>query len=240
MRYLAFLTVLIAAPSLAALKPVALVYRGPGACEEGCSEAAAYVAQRAGLYAIYVGPQDDPAQVFADPEVAVWVQPGGISREAARAMRPDLKEAIRAFVQRGGGYVGFCAGGFLATSLIGETDVPGLGLVPGRSHLYEQVSDDATILSLSWPTPRQTYWEGGPYFYGGQAGAKDSAAFEVLATYPDGSAASVRNAFGLGRVFVTGAHPEAPQGWRSYYQLTDSDGLDYDLAVAMIQWVRGL
>jgi hypothetical protein len=50
----------------------------------------------------------------------------------------------------------------------------------------------------------------------------------------------VRASYGEGRVSVSGVHPEAPQWWRDYYKLQDSDGLDYDLAVGMIRWAARL
>lgn len=44
--------------------------------------------------------------------------------------------------------------------------------------------------------------------------------------------------YGNGKVFITGLHPEAPQSWRTYYGINDSDGLDFDLVDEMISWVR--
>jgi glutamine amidotransferase-like uncharacterized protein len=208
----------------------ALVYKGPGACDEGCSEAAALVAQMAGLNPVFVGPAETDPNIFKN--AAVWIQPGGHSRTVGRNMSDDLKDRIREFVHGGGAYVGFCAGGFYATARIGELKDAGLGLIAGRSKLYEKADADATVLPLIWDgKERQIYWEGGPAFYPPKDGD-----VEVTATYPDGTAAAVRDRYGKGRVYVTGAHPEAPQNWRDYYRLADSDGLDYDLAVDMIHW----
>ena len=46
----------------------------------------------------------------------VVVFPGGNAREQAEDLRPEGKKAIRDFVEDGGGYIGICAGGFLATT----------------------------------------------------------------------------------------------------------------------------
>jgi glutamine amidotransferase-like uncharacterized protein len=214
----------------------ALVYKGPGSCDEDCSAAAALVAQMAGLNPVFVGPTDSNPKLFAN--AVVWIQPGGESRTVGRNMSEELKNEIRSFVHGGGAYVGFCAGGFYATERIGELKDPGLGLIPGSTALYEKIDTDAGLLELNWAgKPRGLYWEGGPAFYPPTDG---SAPAEVMATYPDGTAAAVRAAYGSGRVYVTGVHPEAPQWWRDYYKLQDPDGLDYDLAVGMIRWAARL
>src|SRR3954463_13790060 len=86
----------------------ALVYKGPGSCEDGCSEAAALVAKLAGLHPVFVDPHPASADVFKN--AAVWIQPGGKSRTVGATMSAELKSWIQNFVAAGGGYVGFCAG----------------------------------------------------------------------------------------------------------------------------------
>jgi glutamine amidotransferase-like uncharacterized protein len=192
------------------------------------------MAQKAGLNPVYVGPADTDPKLFTG--AVVWIQPGGKSRTVGQNMTEALKQRIRDFVSGGGAYVGFCAGGFYATAKIGELDDPGLGLISGRSVEFTGVDTDAAILPMIWSgKSRQIYWEGGPAFVPPAQGAGP----EITATYPDGTAVSVRAAYGKGRVYVTGAHPEAPQYWRDYYKIVDKDGLDYDLAVEMIRWATG-
>jgi glutamine amidotransferase-like uncharacterized protein len=216
--------------------PNALVYKGPGACDEDCSAAAALMAQMAGLNPVYVGPAETDPKLFDN--AVVWIQPGGESRTVGRNMTAELKQRIRDFVRGGGAYVGFCAGGFYATARIGELSDAGLGLITGTSKLFEGIDQDAGITALNWGgKTRDLYWEGGPSFY---APTDGSPGPEVVATYPDHTAAAVRAAYGAGRVFVSGVHPEAPQWWRDYYKLSDGDGLDYDLAVGMIRWAARL
>lgn len=248
--------------------PRALVYQGPGACAEGCSEAAAAVATRAGLNVTYVGPEI-PSQFQGTPEkiqeylrgifenAVIWIQPGGKSSQVSKAMVPVLKEAIRSFVSQGGGYVGFCAGGFFATAKVGTTEFEGLGILPGSTRQYTGVPPEAiekdlgVIVPTLWTSAggnvqapeRAMYWEGGPEFILSEA---EQAITEVTARYIEpkdptgqtGPVASVRTQFGRGRVYVAGDHPEAPMSWRNFYKLNDSDGLDLDLAVAMIRWAK--
>jgi putative intracellular protease/amidase len=46
----------------------------------------------------------------------VLVQPGGSGSKQAETLKPEGREAIRNFVQHGGGYVGICAGAYLASA----------------------------------------------------------------------------------------------------------------------------
>jgi glutamine amidotransferase-like uncharacterized protein len=55
--------------------------------------------------------------------------PGGNSKEQSKDLGTKGKIAVRDFVQNGGGYLGICAGGFLAT----VNDVYGLGLINARA-----------------------------------------------------------------------------------------------------------
>lgn len=227
--YSAILTLIVLTLSFSqAHAAEALVYKGPGSCEAECSESAALMAQMAGLTVRYVGPEETDPQIFDDAKV--WIQPGGKSSIVAKTMNSKLKDLIRAFINRGGGYVGFCAGGFLATKMIADRGIEGLGILPGTNDLY--VEEEVRTLELSTPQgPRHVYWEGGPFF---NLSATDVA--EPMSYYPNASIASVRAPYGAGRVYVTGLHPEAPQSWRDYYKIKDQDGLDYDMAIEMINW----
>lgn len=225
-------TLVCATPSYA---KVALVYKGPGSCEDGCSEASADVARLAGLTPVFIGPNEKNMAIFND--AVVWLQPGGKSNTVAKNMNSALKNGLKKFIADGGGYVGFCAGGFLATEIIGDTDSKGLGIIPGRSSLLEvKGNPEAAILNTEWNgVTRGLYFEGGPFF----APKKGHPRPEVTAYYDNGSWASVRSYYGKGRVYVTGVHPEAPEDWRTYFKLIDPDGLDQDVAVEMVHWAIG-
>ncbi len=217
----------------------ALVYRGPGACDEECSTSAYEMAVRSGLNPTYVGPQEitslstDGQVQDLFKNVTVWIQPGGKSSTVLENMEKRLVDALRVFVQTGGGYVGFCAGAFAATQRVGTTSIEGFNLFPGLTTLYRS-RWTADVIPVQWEgKTRYVYWEGGPYISEIPQGKA-----EVIALYPNGQIASARSQFGKGKVFITGFHPEAPQDWRDYYGLKDPDGLDYELVDEMIQWVR--
>lgn len=225
----------IQALALVPKQQIALVYKGPGSCIEDCSEAAAEIARQAGLTPVFVGPEASRDDLFEN--AAVWIQPGGKSATVGKNMNTKLKNMIRDFVAAGGGYVGFCAGGFYATDEIGDTGYPGLGLIHAKSFLYEEVDDHSEILSLRWGNlNRGVYWEGGPYFVIDSNQVKDlkKNPIHILATYPNGSAATIMTYFGYGKVVVTGAHPEAPAWWSVDEKISDYDGVDHDLAVDMV------
>lgn len=220
---------------------IAYVYKGEGSCPDGCSEAAAEMAHQAGLKAVYIGPQEltqnsDPEKVkhFFDG-VKVWIQPGGHSRPAYEAMNPVLRNALTSYIFTGGGYVGFCAGAFITTQQVGTTGTPGFSIFPGKTApLMPPPARPGLYFSLEevqWAgKQRAVYFEGGPYIY------DLPPEVDVVATYKSGKVAAARNLFGLGRVFISGPHPEAPLWWSSYARVNDRDGVDYDLAISMIRW----
>lgn len=221
--------------SLSQKKQIALIYKGPGSCPEDCSESAAEIARLAGLTPQFMSPTDDNPELFKN--AAIWIQPGGKSSVVGKNMTPRMKDLIRQFVSEGGAYVGFCAGGFYATDLIGSTGNQGLGLIHAESSLYHEVNHDVEILSLNWNgTPRSIYWEGGPYFTLPQTAPLSALQqpISILATYPNGTAATITAQYGLGKVVVTGAHPEAPAWWSTSENVQDNDGVDHDLALDMV------
>jgi glutamine amidotransferase-like uncharacterized protein len=227
-------TVLVLQSNAYAARPLALVYNGPGACKSDgqCAEAAARVAERAGFDVEFVGPKTKDRSLF--DEAAIYIQPGGNATAVADSMLKSMKNLIREFVHAGGGYVGFCAGGFYAMTPYNDEQDNRLGLIDGDADVTDH--EYPSIVSVSWldGLRHHVYWEGGAYF---KLSRRSNA--EVVSRYSDTrQASSVRGQFGEGRVFVTGFHPEAPYEWRFDPDLDDPDGTDGDLEMAMemIQW----
>lgn len=237
------------------LKPIALIYKGPGSCSQdqgdagdsgyGCSEASADVAIAAGFDFKYVGPEALPenaskAQVEALFKGAkVWIQPGGIAQIALYSMTYKLRQELVNFIATGGGYVGFCAGAFIATSIIGTSKNYGLGIFPGRTAAYgywpENSSVGYSFEKMNWlGKNRSVFFEGGPYLYGFGNHAEATSVFE------SGHTAAARAQYGKGRVYITGAHPEAPAIWSQEDGLQDPDGNDHDLGAEMVRWAAGI
>src|ERR1035437_3655514 len=144
-----FLSQLLLNPllALAGTTPVALVYDGPGACRPGCVNGAVKVAKLIGFEVQFVDPSLTDYSIF--DEAQLWIQPGGTSVTAANAMGPAMVEKVRQFVANGGGYVGFCAGAFISSSKIGESDSIGYGIIPGDTELLIKQGSDHAMFDVT-------------------------------------------------------------------------------------------
>jgi len=214
---------------------LALVYRGKGACKD-CSASAVARAWELGMSVRWVESADDVAKVFSG--ASTWIQPGGLALDAAKEMPAALKEGVRNFVRNGGGFVGFCAGAFLASDLmhIDGEDVPGFGMIPSSTSVWDGTLLDSTVLPLLWNGRiRDLVWYWGPVFDVAPDAVKVGD-FEILSRYSDGRPVTLRGRYGRGKVFVTGVHPESPPDWRLDKAQIDRDGVDWDLARDMITW----
>jgi glutamine amidotransferase-like uncharacterized protein len=233
-------------PAHAAPAGTALVYDGPGVCDDRCDQAASAVAERAGLKIRWVTPEQlrstDPAELFRD--AAVWIQPGGNAIDAAHALRAKGLERIRDYIQDGGAYLGFCAGAFLADKTVNDEEtLAGLGIIPVSTFDYPADHGEwGTILPFRWNgQKRSVYFNGGGSFKvpSGMLGV------EVFARYADdGLPAAIQTTFGAGRVVVSGPHPEALAWWKDQARrededAIDEDGSDFDLAADMLARALG-
>lgn len=237
MKLLLLLTTMISFNSFAQSLPrTAVVYGGAGACEEDCVTGAAEAARQAGFNPVIVYPNTFDSSILKD--AAVWIQPGGIAVTASKAMGKSMMNAVRSFVNNGGGYVGFCAGAFIATSRIGTSAYSGLGIAPGTTTVYKAKGyptiEKMSVKKNDGQVSRQIYWEGGPYI---KLSTSEAKKVDVRGIYSrTNQISAINSAYGKGRVSITGAHPEAPQWWRDSENLIDTDGLDYDVTSEMIQW----
>lgn len=209
-------------------RPVALVYRGPASCP-GCSEAVAdlLATSRFNFEVRFVGPSEALAVAPASFTAAtLYAQPGGDLSVAAadRALGRVAKRAIRRFVSRGGRYLGFCMGAYLAGSR------PGMGLLaPGNTSQWiatrgASVRDESdSVIRIRWgKTRRWMYFQDGAYMLPSRVPGE-----RVLARYSNGLVAALVKPHGLGRVGVVGPHPEADRSWYAGgLWRRDRDGLD--------------
>jgi len=205
----------------------AYIYKGTGSCLDGCSEAAADVAAQAGFIPSFIHSALIQARILR--EASVWIQPGGNAIEVANRLTYDQKEVLKDFVRMGGTYVGFCAGAFLADTFVDDAEtIPGLALIPGTTYDYP-LPKGSHILPIFWLGKTfHLYFEEGPGFR-----ILSGAEIEIIASYPDGTPATVRFKAGLGNVILSGAHPEAPESWKE--GLSDPDGSDIHLAIRLLQ-----
>jgi glutamine amidotransferase-like uncharacterized protein len=232
---IAIMTMLSGVNGAYAEKPLALVYRGPGACMN-CWTSAAQSAKKAGFQLKFVNEKWKDFSVLR--RASLWVQPGGKSTTAARAMGSEYLGRIRDFVRNGGGYVGFCAGAFLASSKIGTTEMDGLGIIPGKTQLWDQEDGPGHLIQVSWNHRiRSVYYHGGPFL--DFSGVNDSSV-QVYSRYENGQNAGAILNYGQGRVAVSGAHPEASRIWKALHFQRDEDGSDQFLVAKLMRWAAGL
>lgn len=234
------LALLAASSPAMAKKPLALVYVGPGSCFV-CWTSAAVTAKKAGFQVKLVNGKNTPQKLFN--EASLWVQPGGKSTKAAKYMGPIAMERIRKFVENGGGYTGFCAGGFLSTAEIGTSGMKGLGILPGTTKLHDPNDGPGEIVGVHWNgNARKILYHGGPHF--NLEGVTDPSV-QVIAHYDrdygtGGTIAAVTADYGAGRVAVNGFHAEATKFWKFKSRLKDPDGSDQGLIIQSMRWAAKL
>lgn len=218
-----------------AARPSALVYRGP-ATVPGCPEAVVELlsASRWDFDIRYVGPQE---RLALTPEAlagaTLYAQPGGGTLSHGYKHMRRHRSAIRDFVRSGGGYLGFCLGGYLA----GAT--PGFALLPGDTDQYIASpratvdSEDNALVQVFWRGSRRTlFFQDGPHFE-----LSPNASATVLATYSNKTIAAVVVGFGAGRVGVVGPHPEATDDWFTDAGLSTPERLGSDLGLDLVDAV---
>jgi len=209
--------------------------RGPAALDRDLEGAAGVVVHR-------VGPAEIRAGALAPFDVLV--QPGGKSSVQSRALGAEGREAIRRFVRSGGGYVGFCAGAYLATTSSRRY----LGLLEARLvDAGHRLRGHGTVKIELTPRGRAVFgsraglievrYANGPLLR--PAPKRGLAAFETLAFYRseivgngadkgvmENTPAVAAGRFGKGRVLCFGPHPEYTRGLE-------------DFVVRAVRWAAG-
>jgi glutamine amidotransferase-like uncharacterized protein len=209
--------------------PVALVYNGPGSCAGKCATPFLQIVKAMGMKSRFVNPENLTREIFDD--AVVWIHPGGTAYDAAIAMNDDQKRLVRNFVNRGGGYAGFCAGAFLAGTTTDDEDnepqAAGFGFL--NYSVPERTPGETSYLPISWDEfgERHVFFEDGPYFVTNKHSID-------IAQYSDGSLAAITTWHGRGNVVLSGVHPEAPLSWGSEISLIDPDGKDTEVAAHLI------
>lgn len=207
---------------------MAVVYKGPGACE-GCPEAAGAVAKRLGLEVRYVSGSEITEALLAD--ASVYIQGGG---DDALDIRRSLTDAqvklLRRYVADGGRYWGICAGAYFAGATIDDIGkVEGLKLFDGDTEPYSGYS--ARVEKVRWGDVwRWMYLQDAPRFV-----LRRDADAEISATYRDGAPAALIARYGRGWISLSGPHPEATKEWLQDDGLRDPGLADHKIADRMLR-----
>ncbi|MFO7903537.1 MAG: BPL-N domain-containing protein [Pirellulaceae bacterium] len=156
---------------------------------------------------------------------------GGSGHKQAEGLREPGREAVRRFVQRGGGYVGVCAGAYLATSnytwsldLLDADSIDRKHWRRGKGQVeIELTPRGREFFRSEGPAVFKIHFQNGPIL--ARAGAHDLPPYEVLARYRTGigeggadpetmvdTPAIVIGRFGKGRAMAFSPHPDKTEG----------------------------
>lgn len=135
--------------------------------------------------------------------------PGGYTGQYVAALGEQGFEQIREFVAEGGGYIGICAGAYIAArnvEVLGRP--PGLGIIEIEN--VRRAGRGIRTITVAKPGhPLMKGYEGGvDIWYKNGPMMKVGEGVETLAVYEEGSAAIVCSTYGEGRVVIFSPHPE--------------------------------
>jgi glutamine amidotransferase-like uncharacterized protein len=163
-------------------------------------------------------------------EFDVLIHPGGSASEQARTLGEDGRERLRRFVKDGGGFVGICAGAYLASAQYRWS----LGILNAAVVDDEHWERGIGKVQLRLPSAGRAaldldqeiipiHYNNGPLLAPGNE--KQLAGYELLAAYESeiaengaptgimkGTTAIARGEFGKGRVICFSPHPEKTRG----------------------------
>lgn len=152
--------------------------------------------------------------------------PGGHYINMGNGITQDAARNVNEAVDKGLNYLGVCAGGLLAGNATSNHFDLTNGVRFGFYAIVNQGVHKAPVwIDIAKSEPQEHYWEDGPHFDGWG---------DIVATYPDKSAAVVQGMHGKGFVLLCGFHPEAPEGWRKGMKFETSTTADHEFACKLI------
>lgn len=162
----------------------------------------------------------------------VLIHPGGSGGGQGRALEAPGREAVREFVRKGGGFIGICAGAYLATDdyewslgLIEARAIDRKHWARGKGTVEVELSPAAKEFFGTGAAPIAVHYAQGPLLGRREWDNPRAPEYESLGIYrtgiaekgaPEGimpgTSAIVRTAYEKGRVFVFSPHPEMTEG----------------------------
>jgi hypothetical protein len=158
--------------------------------------------------------------------------PGGESETMSTSLNASTFTLIQNAVSGGMGYLGICAGAFLA----GDYGSWGLDLSTIGFNYYaaenQGITEEAVEVTFPSGSPNGTsmdlIWYGGPMLDGFG---------DVIGKYPDGTVAIAEGNYGSGMVLLSGVHPDAPASWRTGMGDTDTTTQDFAYVATLLNAV---
>lgn len=214
-------------PAIPAAEPV-LLFTGTGTSP---SDVAAIESVLETLKVGYITADSNQLEATSKAQLGGYkllIVPGGNSITIGENLSAAATATIRnAVAQYGLHYLGICAGAFFG----GYSTYNGVDLTSGVG--FDFFADESKgihleAVAISFPNggPLDVYWQDGPQLSGWG---------DVVAKFPDGSAAIAEGKSGNGFVMFTGVHLEAPAGWRTGMPFTTPLSTDLAYAGTVIQ-----
>jgi len=208
------------------------VYQGPGAGPSRANVITVLGAAK-GTPALQIS-HLSPAEIRRGKlkDFDVLIHPGGSGGGQGRALEAPGREAVREFVRNGGGFIGICAGAYLATDdyewslgLIEARAIDRKHWARGTGTVEVELSPAAKIFFGAGAERLAIHYAQGPLLGRREWANPHAPEYESLALYrteiakkgaPEGimagTSAIVRANFAQGRVFVFSPHPEMTDG----------------------------
>lgn len=204
------------------------IYDGPGSGDGGIENVSDRAAQLPGARITRLTPSD-VGSVDLKANFDVIIFSGGSGSGQAKAIGEEGRAAVREFVRDGGGYVGVCAGAYLACSNFEW----GLGILNartisgkwrrGRAFLELSPESAGEPIFGKVAEPFKVRYANGPVIK--PMGRDDIPPYTTVFTFKTetaendtpqgiqiGSPAMAVSTFGKGRVFISSPHPENTPG----------------------------
>ena len=170
-------------------------------------------------------------------DVDVLIHPGGSGGGQGRHLGENGREAIRSFIREGGGFIGICAGAYLASAdyswslnVLDARVVDRNHWARGKGMVQIELTDAGRQALKSKEQQLPIFYAQGPLL--APRNHPDIADYETLATFkteiaengaPEGvmkgTTAIARGDFGRGRVFCFSPHPEMTEGLEPLVQI---------------------
>jgi len=234
LRPLAFALCLAALVHAADDKPIRVaLYDDKGAFGQGVPNMTAQLGKTKDVKVNIVKGAEIAGGVLKDYDVVIFG--GGSGHSEADAIGEAGREEVRKFVSNGGGYVGICAGAYLACSGFSW----GLGIMNaktvsskwqrGKGQVQIEVTPDGSKITSIPAKQQEIRYANGPIIQ--PDSRTDLPAYEALALFrtelaengsPKGAMinapAWARTTFGKGRVIISSPHPEQTDGMENFIE----------------------
>ena len=192
---------------------------------------------------------DDLNSVGLEGFSALWIG-GGWSPDYERKIRESGRRAILEMIERGGAYIGVCAGAYYAAETVvwkGESYPYSLKLFHGAAvgpEIYSWPYYGMAELAMNTEHPINTDGnkEESILLYGGGHFAPAAGQeMDIVATYErTGNPAGITFSYGKGRVVLFGVHPEIEEDDRrdgvGFAAQFDDEGSDWPFMKRALSW----